>query len=372
MFQKLLLMLLVLGLFGLMIGCSETTKSSSDNDLFADEFDGFTPTDEEVAFGDSYLASLGEDSVYNDSLENDSTVEACVNHKHTEVYALRIIWGRMEFDTTLDSAAIADISPIDWSGSLAIDDGAMLLRRLIRFEPATDTILPRTDRKLLEWVSMTTVHNDGIFVNLYIPPSAATVIETITFETGPLTKTFAISDLEKMDTVFYLDDSVNAVAFRAHKLERNGCPKGFLEGHWGRDSSGQGIFRGRWISQHGLLAGYLKGRWGKEVINDNDTTVLKVFYGKYIDVNGRFEGLLRGIYVPHPWSNILASCPPHGKFYGHFYDANRNVQGVLKGNYRMAPVDSNHKRGYFGGRWKTYCPRTNFEHDGMDDVDWGG
>ncbi len=372
MFQKLLLTLFTLGLIGLMLGCSETTKSSPDDSAIADEFDGFQPTDEAPAFGDTYLASLGEDSVYIDPLENDHVVTACVNNKQSGVYALQIIWGRMVFDTTLDSAAIADIDPIDWSGSLSIDDGAMLLRRLIRFEPATDSILPRTDRKLVEWVSQTTVHNDGIFVNLYIPPSTATVIETITFETGPLTQTFAISDLAKLDTILYLDDSVNAVAFRAHKLYRNGCPKGFLEGQWGRDSTGQGIFRGRWISQNGLLAGYLKGRWGKTIVDSADTTVLKVFYGKYIDVSGKFEGLIKGVYVPHPWPSIDANCPPHGKFYGHFFDANRNIQGVLKGNYRMAPTDNSIKKGYFAGRWKTYCPRSNFEHDGMDDVDWGG
>jgi hypothetical protein len=374
MYQKIFLMLLALGLFGLMIGCSETTTSSPGNGQISDDFDGYTPTDEAPAFGDSYLAALGEDSVYVDSLEDDSDVIDVINDTDAGVYAVQIVWGRMQFDTTLDSADIAAIDPIDWAGSLEIDYGVMLLRRLIRFEPATDSILPRTDPKIIEWESQTTVHNDGIFVNLYIPPSVASVIQTITFKTKPFTYTFNIADLASMDTIFYLDDSVNAVAIRAHKLYFNACPKGFLEGYWGKDSTGQGVFGGRWISQFGTLAGYLKGTWGKMVVDSTgDTTILKVFYGKYIDVDGNFEGLIKGVYLPRPWHGhgIFANCPPHGRFFGRFYDANENVLGVLRGNYRMAPTDANSKMGYFGGRWKTYCPRFhNDEFDGMDDVDW--
>jgi len=175
-----------------------------------------------------------------------------------------------------------------------------------------------------------------------------------------------------MDTVFYLDDSINAVAIHAFKIYPHGCPKGFLEGHWGKDSTGQGIFYGRWMSQHGWLMGHLRGRWGREVVNGNDTTTLNVFYGKYIDITGQFKGLLRGIYIPYPTVSVNTECPPHGRFFGYFYDANRNILGALKGHYRMAPSVDNGRMGYFGGRWKAFCSRSQHENDGIDEINVDG
>lgn len=365
MYRNFLIAILVFGLLGVMIGCSKTTDSSPDDGSIAEEFDGFLPTNESAAFGDPSVAALGEDTVYNDLLTEDPSVDSIINNNHTGVYAVRIIWGSPEFDST-----ISEIT--DWTGSLSVNHGAVVLRRLIRFEFPQDYIKPRYDRKLVEWVSKTTVHNDGIFVNVYNPPSATDDIKTITFTTGPFTRTFEIGDLEKMDTVFYLDDSVNAVAIHALKIYPHGCPKGFLEGRWGKDSTGQGIFYGRWMSQHGWLMGHLRGRWGKEVVNSTDTTILRVFYGKYIDVTGQFKGLLRGIYISHPTVSVNAECPPHGRFFGYFYDANRNILGVLKGHYLMVPSIDNRKMGYFGGRWKAFCPRSQHENDGIDEINVDG
>jgi hypothetical protein len=361
--QRILISFIILGLLVLFGGCSETTTSSGDNPQ-SDDFDGYTPTDEAAFFGDSYMMTeMGEDSSFDDPMVENADVKALIDDPNSGVFALRIIWGSLEYDSTVTEVT-------DWSGSLAVSYGAILIKRLIRFEPGQDYIKPRTSRDSVEWVSKTTVHNDGILVFVYVPPSTTTDIKTITFGTGPFTKSFEISDLIKLDTVFALDDSVNSVAFRAFKIQPHGnmCPKGFLEGRWGRDSTGQGIFFGRWISQHGLLAGHLRGRWGRIDINGDE---LSVFYGKYIDITGRFKGLVRGIYMPHPSPSVDANCcPPHGKFYGFFHGANGVVQGVLKGHYRMPPSDSDRKMGYFGGRWKAYCngnAHAEDARDGMDD-----
>jgi hypothetical protein len=362
MIQKSLFVLLIFGMMALLAGCSDTTTTSPADTSTSEDFGDYTPTDESAFFGDSYMmAEMGEDSTYDDPMVSDSSADSVINDPNSGVYAFRVIWGSLEYDSTI-------IDLTDWTGSLVLSSGAMLVRKLIRFEPGQDYILPRTSKDSINWVSFTTVHNDGIFVYLYVPPSVTADIKTLTFETGPLTQSFTISELAKLDTIINLDDSVNAVAFRAFKVTPHGhaCPRGFLEGRWGRDSTGQGIFMGRWLSQHGLLAGHLRGEWGVVDVNGVE---LNVFYGKYIDIGGNFQGLLKGIYVPFPGYITNTCCPPLGRFYGFIYNANENVIGVLKGNYRMPPDDSARKMGYFGGRWKTYCDNWSHNSDAQEGMD---
>lgn len=365
MARNILIALMALGLLAMIAGCGQDSASSSESDFeaIASEFGGYTPTDEAPAFGDPAMqAEMAGDEEFTDKLLTTPEVAAIVNNDETGAYALRIVWGSMDFDSTVTEVT-------DWSGSLSVTRGAEVIRRLIRFEPWQDYILPRTDRKLIEWVSKTTVHNDGIFVNIYIPPNTTTEstsadeVVTVTFETVPFSITFEISDLTKLDTIYYLDDEVNAVAFRAFKLHPMACPKGFLGGRWGRDSTGQNVFYGRWMSVDGALVGHLKGHWGY----DPDSNWINVFYGKYIDITGQFEGLLRGVYIPRPPNtNPNAACNTGGKFYGYFYDANGNVKGVLRGHYRLPRCNARCTMGTFHGRWKTFCPRAVSVDEGFD------
>jgi hypothetical protein len=365
MIRKFFGLLMAFALLGLIAGCSRTT-STTDDDLqsVADEFGGFTPSDEAPAFNDPELAAeTAEDEEYADDVLRFPGVDSIIADDASGAYAIRIAWGSLQFDSTVTEVT-------DWSGSLSITRGAIVVRRLIKFERGQDEILERTDRKLVEWISRTTVHYDGIFCNLYVPrinpENSAAVDEpvTVTFDTEPFSISFDVSKLAALDTIYFLDDSVNAVAFRAHKIYPSDCPKGFLEGRWGRDSTGQGVFRGRWISNDGALAGHLKGRWG----TDLDGTGQKVFYGKYIDITGRFRGLLRGRYMSHHNVDAVGNtyCHAGGWFYGHFYDENRNVKGVLGGHYMMPRNNSDRRAGFFSGRWKTYCPRSVEENDGFD------
>lgn len=366
--RNLLIALLTLGLLGLIAGCGQESTSSSDDDSQAivDEFGGFTPTDEAPAFGDAKITSeMGDDETFEDEVLLSPAVDSVINDSETGAYALRIIWGSLRYDST-----ITEIT--DWSGSLSVTRGVEIIRRVIRFEPYQDYILPRTERNLIEWVSLTSVHHDGIFVNIYVPPPdpaavyAADEPVTVTFDTEPLSVTFDILDLAALDTIFYLDDSVNAVAFRAFKIVPMACPRGFLEGRWGKDSAGQGVFFGRWISIDGALVGHLKGRWG----NDLDGSGNNVFVGKYIDLTGKFKGLLKGRYVPYPGRHGSGNAftDAGGIFYGHFYGAGGDLKGVLRGRYRMPREDSQNDFGFFAGRWRTYCPVSIADQadDGLD------
>ena len=260
--------LMVLGMLGLLIGCSDNGTQPDNQESIADQFGGYTPTDEQPAFGETALAAdMQADVEFDDPMLTDPVVDDDINNA-AAIYALRIVWGQMEYDSTVTTVT-------DWSGSLSVSWGAIVVRRTIRFEPATDWIVPRTDRKVVEFVSKTTVHNDGLHVNVYQPPSATDDIKTITFETAPYSITLDVNNLMKMDTVIELDDG-NAVSIQSHKIMRGACPRGFLGGVWGHDDQGNRIFKGRWISADGSLKGHLKGTWGVDV----DGVKQNVFSGK--------------------------------------------------------------------------------------------
>lgn len=165
--KKTLLPLLMILLAALWIsGCSEnpTNLGETDPANLVDEFGGYRATSEQPGFGDDELLADDELEVeVNDPLLGSPEITALTSDPESGLFHLRIVWGQIPLDTTVTD-------PIDWSGSLTITRGAEIVRRLIRFEEGQDYLIERTDRKLIEWVSQTTIHNDGIAVDLFVPP----------------------------------------------------------------------------------------------------------------------------------------------------------------------------------------------------------
>ncbi|MCP4705804.1 MAG: hypothetical protein GY865_14490 [candidate division Zixibacteria bacterium] len=347
MLQKLFITILMVSLVVLIGGCSNNSTSGSTTDI-SEEFGGFKPSNEEPAFGSEVIASeMVDDTEFDDPMLATSEVDSVLADEQADIYALKIVWGQLRFDSTVTELT-------DWSGSLSISRGAEVVRRLIRFEPQQDYILERTERKLIEWVSYTTVHHDGIFVNIIIPKLDDTIVAepvTVSFTTGPFEISFDASDMAAMDTVYYMDDS-SGVAFHAFKVDRIGCPKGFLAGRWGQDEAGENIFYGRWMSHRNILKGHLRGTWGE-----------KKFFGKYVDKFGQFEGLIKGQY--HTGNSLSPNHNHSGWFRGHYYDANGNILGVLKGHYHENRAKD--MMGCFFGRWRSDCGRLPEVDDGLDD-----
>lgn len=329
------------------VGCSENSTGTEDvteNLNLNDPTGGYLATSESPGFGDSdLLAEANDNDEYDDPMLSSlgaDTLDECLDGR----YHFRVVWGQLRYDSTVTEVT-------DWTGSLTVSRGAMIIRRVIKFEPGQDAILPRTDRTLVEWESFTTVHHDGLAVDIFIPPDTAISSEAVTvaFETGPYSRTFDLSELTALDTVVYLDDAdSNAVAFHAFRLDRVPCPRGFLTGHWGYNEDGEGVFRGVWMTRHGWISGFLRGHWG---VNDNGQ---RVFFGKWISANGRFEGFLRGRWDRHPSHNASPNAVKHagGWFAGEILNADELVIGTLKGKYKSHPA---FKKGFFQGRWKLAC-----------------
>ncbi len=353
----------ILTLLAALLLASGCSKSPADDSTAAtglnltDEFGGYTASAEKPAFGDPTLvaeATLNEGEEYDDPILQSPGMGAVVSDTLGGFYHLRALWGRLCLDT-----ASTDI--VDWSGSLSISDGAMIIRRTIHFELGQDYIPTRTDRQLVEWVSYTTVHNDGVMIDIHVPDTVDLAAVTLDFTTGPYTRTFALAELVALDTIVYLEDvDSNAVAFYGFQLNRRVCPHGHLMGGWGYDEDGEGVFRGTWMSRSGWVAGYLNGHFGQT--DDGD----QVFFGKWINRSGECEGLLRGIYGPigngdgFGNGNGNGQGDDHGNqnrrhrgwFAGDVFDAAEVPIGVMKGKYSSR---ANRANGFFAGRWKLSC-----------------
>ncbi len=385
--KELLLAFMPALLLLLAIGCSNKNVEPElliDEPNLTDEFGGYSTASESPGFGDDQLLdeAYASNDEYDDPMLSDSAVTVFTSDPEAGLYHLRIVWGQLRYDSTMTN-------PTDWSGSLSITRGAEIIRRVINFELGQDYIAPRTDRELIEWVSQTTVHNDGIAVDLFVPPvipvldsteievvdsSGNTVVVivvdttwpsvepvTVSFDTGPYSTTFDLNQLVSLDTIVFLEDS-NAVAFHALKLDRFPCPRGFLAGHWGFDDSGNGRFRGVWLNRAGLVVGYLKGHFGQRENGE------KVFFGKWVSREGRFEGFIRGIWDFSDTSLIVASSTPTGGFFrGHIFSEDRIQIGYLAGHFVSRESENDAIGGFFQGRWKILCPDENWSDTSHDD-----
>ena len=363
MFSKSIVTLIASALLCWAVGCSDSPVQNEPVDQnLAEDFGGYTATDESPAFGDAQLLAVeGEEEEIDDPILASPETQAVVADAGAGLFHFRAVWGRIPYDSTVTTVT-------NWTGSLTVTRGVIVLRRLIRFELNQDTYLPRTSRDTLQWVSFTTVHNDGIAVDIFVPPMRPTldstwvpsdgdstlVIDTIppdpvtvTFATGPYTRTFTLSELAALQEVVSLNDG-NKVAFHAVQYFRQLCPRGVLAGRWGYDEDGNGVFRGLWMSAMGHVTGYLQGHFGQ---NDQGRNV---FFGKWIDSVGHFEGLLRGSWAHGPRATE-AEIEHHfagGWFAGEIFNAGGDPIGLLGGHFGAAPnVDG----GWFQGRWKLNC-----------------
>lgn len=351
-------------------GCSKnpaTSENSSTTDLTA-AFGGYTTQSESPSFADDGLSDMAaSEAVANDPLQSNSEVNGWHQLPGAGVYHIRFVWGRLTFDSTATVVTT-------WDGSLESNRGALVARRILRFEDG-DYLKPRTDRRLVEWVSKTRPHHDGLAVDLVVPPARPTidtayvvdstgtdtsiVIDTllpepvkVTFATAPFTIELNERQLTYLDTVIDLGDglsvSINSVRHLAQR-----CPRGMLAGQFGVNDSGVYVFRGMWLDPRGLATGTFRGHLGVDSLGH------PMFFGKWIDASGNFEGLLRGRYqIKHEGDSL------HPKFFGRFggtiFDAQGMPIGELKGRFCGS---REMQTGYLGGRWKIKCPSDSVDDD---------
>jgi len=299
------------------------------------EFGGYESNDETTAFGDSEIADeFGEDEVVADAFATDTDITDALNPGTAAVDGVkacfvRITWGLLEGDSTATDG-------INWNGSAQVSKGTLVVLRKIRFEDNDSIVLPRTDRQLVEFISDTKSHFDGLLLAI-IDNDSTDEEGTFTFTAGDYSKTLTFSELDSLELI----EPVGALGHEVSIISR--CKAvvpfggGFMAGRWVKTREQGGIFKGRFMSGDGAHAGHLRGIWG---ITDNGDPVFK---GKMIDMNGNFRALIAGQWGYDRDSEV-------GSFRGRIVDRSRDTIGSVKGHFKTGRAGSD--RGYFQGRFQ--------------------
>jgi hypothetical protein len=345
--KKIILLLALLAGLGLALGgCSSSTDPTDTNTADLEDFGQYTATDESSPdFGDPALSELlaeTEEEEYDDPVALSPIVDSVENQERPDIFCFRMLWGNLPRDT-----AVTDLT--DWSGTLTISRGAIVVTHLIKFEPGQDYLLPRWNDEgfyvpeELRWVSKTSCCLDGIATKLFVPPSLTDDVVTVSYHSEQLDITFTIYELEELDTLITTGYG-NAISFRSARFEPkpNIYMRGHLRGVWTKDDTGQGIFYGRWMASGGRLLGAIKGEWGV------DSAGVQVFVGKWIDRSGRFQGFVKGTWEDGDVCTAIC-CPVWaGTFEGRIFNSERDPIGLLGGRYWKMHSS---RTGHFEGRW---------------------
>jgi hypothetical protein len=352
-------------------GCSDDINSPSTDQTATDDYTaidledptgGLTASDEEVAFGDPFLLqedAREDEELYDDALMQQDRIRKMVAECDSmpdgerplrNSYLLRVVWGNLDGPVDPETGEVIDAARMDWSGMLQIDEGVVIVRRLIRFERGIDSITrPRVDPQTVEWTSYTSGHFDGILFQIIEPARnddsmGPEMANNVSFQAGEFTANFTTADIAGLDRTASVDEE-NSIHFLGFEYNgAYGCPRGFLAGIWEDhpDPEGPGgQFRGRWTNMLGHTMGYVQGGYG--YTEDGQ----RVFRAKYISRRGEFKGFVSGNWEP-------GEEPGQGHFRGRWMNRNGTVEGVVGGRYQKA---GDRPGGFFQARWSAACDR---------------
>ena len=314
----------------LALGCVAEDDESTEIEAALDEANGaMTTAPEQPAFGDPAVVAAPE--LVTTFADGASMTAPTLSNGGARLYHVALLWGHLPpaHDQSDD-----DVEPqhIDWTGSIHVDQGAIGVKKTLRFDPH-DSVAPRTDPKVVSFVSHTLPAVDGLLLHVAVPGSGDPVVH---FHTAALSADIDLAEVAaKGEGAIPLGDGRNGVAVVGY-ADTPGCTKGFLFGRWVKLHANLGKFRGRVVDGNGDELGHVKGIWGHAQKHDAN-----LFFGKYIDADGEFRGLFGGTYGG-------------GEFQGRWGTVNPENQGALQGRY-FDGFDEGDGRGMYVGRWSEKC-----------------
>lgn len=296
---------------------------------------GLTMADEAPMFGD---ASAFDDAQLESSAAYSDPYASEVYATPPAITHVMIVWGQLPPDLANDEHAV------DWSGSIAVSRGGLIVRRTIGFEPATDQILRRTDRMIVAFTSITKPFADGLVLDVVDPDPGAADPLTLTYARHDgTTHTIALADLLGGPVVRTVDDQGDKVIAMAERRDDT-CDHGFGRGRWHAVQDGRGGLLGVISNADGDPIGHIRGIWGVRANGDHD------FFGKYIDNDGRFRGVFAGHYAG-------------GEMRGRWIDRSGEV-GRLQGRYDASSPGPD-VGGHFMLRWAESSCAMDIPGDGV-------
>ncbi|MBK9036136.1 MAG: hypothetical protein IPL61_33655 [Myxococcales bacterium] len=287
---------------------------------------GLDTTDEAPEFGDAATftaAAVEADTAITDTMDADATVTDLRTRADATHLRVAIVWGQMPPDRDATTGH-------DWSGRIQISRGALVVKRTIGFEAATDQLMPRTARDAVAFASMTKPFADGLVLEVLTDAAdLSTVTLTYTSRDGATTAAVPLAALiagPVSADVGADGDRIVATALRAG----DACDHGFVRGRWHALRPGLGRFLGVATDADGQRIGHLRGIWGQR------DSGAQVFFGKYIDGDGRFRGLMVGSYVDGTFrGRWIVGTGDHGLIHGMYRDgaATDAIGGAFVGRW---------------------------------------
>ncbi len=291
---------------------------------------GFDTSDEAPLFADDAAfaaAELEADRPIADPMLDDAEMRTLESAPGARILDVVVMWGHFRADPNAPTRH-------DWSGMLNVSRGALAAHRAIGFEDVMDRVLPRTLRDRIEFVSFTQPRTDGLALRVVDPrPAGDTSALRMTYTPRTQGASYEL-DLDALATapvVVDLGDGNQIVAMaRPH---RDDCGNGFARGRWHAISPNASAYLGAVLNADGEIVGHMRGIAGQRRNGD------QVFFGKWVNREGQFRGVLRGTYA-------------NGELRAKLIDRG-GEEGVFHGAYRAGDTL---RHGGFIGRWaETAC-----------------
>jgi hypothetical protein len=234
-----------------------------------------------------------------------------------------VVWGKIPADRDATASR-------DWTGSLEVSRGGLIVRRTIGFEDRTDQLLPRTSLDTVGFQSVTRPYVDGLALTVLDPPSpTATGSQTLTYRSadGASVTTFDLSQLAAGPIAVDAGDGFKMVAIGVHR-QTAACDRGFMRGRWHALSAHLGRFLGVVTDENGAPVGHVRGVYGQRRSGDS------VLFGKFIDREGHFRGLLAGTFDSGQYrARWIDRQGEHGTAHGAYFEGATATAGHFLGRW---------------------------------------
>lgn len=325
------------GVLGL-VSCTQLSVPSTDDDAASidDALElangGFEESDEAPAFGDDNLSSeetANEETA--DPVLEDAQVLAMMESQGAKFFDVAIRWGQIPGNLENPEA-------IDWSGSLSVSRGAILVRRVIAFD-RNDKLLVRENRDEVSFISHTRPHFDGLLVTVIDPTPSEDAALTLTYRHRDPSCgdaiVLSIAGILEQRAMIEIDEFGNAIVVAATDGAADTCNQGHLEGRWEPVDNSHGRFIARVTNGAGETVGHVRGVYGVRVHG------APVLFGKYIDVGGQFRGVISGTYSEHQFEGRWHARGAEAGTLGGVHFASPDAEsGILLGAWRELTCDA--------------------------------
>jgi hypothetical protein len=313
-------------------GSSDTSPATVQTEL-GQVNGGLDTSDEAPQFGvpDEFAAAAieADGGDPGDAMALDPSVTGVQNLPTVEARNVIVMWGHIP----AGSGGVYR----DWSGSLTLSRGAMVVRRTVAFEKNDHLDLPRTSPLAVSFTSQTKPASDGLALRVF-DDAAATAPLTLTYQSALDATTSYVIDLQQLDAGPVVIDAGNGDKMVAISLKEASCAAGFMRGRFRSIAPHLGVYLGVVTDRFGETVGHVRGIYGQGPAGDDR------IFGKFIDVEGHFTGLIAGEYDADNefHARWIDRAGDHGFVHGHYFDA---------------PVVAG---GFFVARWaETSCSQDN-------------